>query len=257
MSLPIFDTHAHYTDEAFDGDRDELISSLPSFGVKRVVVPGCDAESSRRSIELANKVPWIFAAAGIHPEDVGHTEEGDLDLIREMLSEPKTVAVGEIGMDYHYGKDTAEKQKEIFRAQLEMAGDAGKPVIVHERDAWEDTLRIVEEHPHVTGVFHCFGGSAEGAEWLLKRGWMISFTGVLTFRNARRPVEALKAVPLERLMIETDAPYMAPEPMRGRRNHSGNLIYVIRKIAEIKGETPEKIAEITYGNACRFYGVEP
>ena len=257
MSLPIFDTHAHYTDEAFADDRDELISSLPSFGVKRVVVPGCDVKTSLEAMELAGRYPWIRAAAGIHPEEAGKAGEDDLSRIGEMLSDPRVVAVGEIGMDYHYGKEHAEKQKILFREQLRMAGEVRKPVIVHERDAWEDTVSIVGEFPEVTGVFHCFGGSAEGAALLLRKGWMISFTGVLTFRNARRPLEALRAVPLDRLMIETDAPYMAPEPYRGRRNDSGKLVSVIAKIAEVKGETPEKVAEITYRNACRFYGVEP
>ncbi len=257
MSLPIFDTHAHYTDEAFDGDRDELLSSLPSFGVKKVVVPGCDVRSSRKAIELAEKYPWVFAAAGIHPEEAGGACGEDLYRIEEMLSDPHVVSVGEIGMDYHYGKETAEKQKSLFRAQLRLAEEKNKPIIVHERDAWEDTIRIVEEFPQVTGVFHCFGGSADGASRLIKRGWMISFTGVLTFKNARRPLEALKAIPLDRLMIETDAPYMSPEPNRGKRNDSRNLLYVIEKIAESKGVTPEEAAEVTYRNACRFYGVAP
>ena len=257
MNLPIFDTHAHYTDEAFADDRDELISSLPSFGVKRVVIPGCDVKTSLEAIELAGKYPWIRTAAGIHPEEAGNAGEDDLSWIRKMLSDPRVVAVGEIGMDYHYGKEHAEKQKTLFREQLRMAGEVRKPVIVHERDAWDDTLSIVGEFPEVTGVFHCFGGSAEGAALLLKKGWMISFTGVLTFRNARRPLEVLKTVPLDRLMIETDAPYMAPEPRRGRRNDSSNLVYVIRKIAEIRDVTPEEIAEATYRNACRFYGVAP
>ena len=257
MNLPIFDTHAHFQDEAFENDRDELLSSLPSFGVKQVTVPGSDVKTSREAIGLAERFPWIHAACGIHPEEAGQAGEDDLLRIGEILSDPHVVAVGEIGMDYHYGKETAEKQKELFRAQLRMAAKTGKPVIVHERDAWEDTVRIVGEFPQVTGVFHCFAGSADGAAWLLKRGWMISFTGVVTFKNARRPLEVLKTVPLDRLMIETDAPYMAPEPRRGRRNDSSNLVYVIRKIAEIRDVTPEEVAEATYRNACRFYGVAP
>ena len=257
MSLQIFDTHAHYTDEAFEGDRDELLSSLPDFGVKRVVIPGCDVKTSREAIALSRRYPWIFAAAGIHPEEVLRMRGGDPERIRDMLADSRVVAVGEIGLDYHYGKESAEEQKALFRTQLKMAEETGKKVIVHSRDAWEDTVGIVSEFPAVTGVFHCFGGSADGVAWLLRRGWMISFTGVLTFRNARRPLEVVKTIPLDRLMVETDAPYMAPEPNRGKRNDSRNLVYVIEKIAQIKGEPPEKIAEDTYLNACRFYGVEP
>lgn len=257
MNYPIFDTHAHYTDPAFDGDRDEVISSLPSFGVKRVVIPGCDVKSSLEAMELAGRYPWIHAAAGIHPEEAGEAGEDDLSRIGEMLSDPRVVAVGEIGLDYHYGKEYAEKQKFLFREQLRMAGEAGKKVIVHERDAWEDTISLVKQFPEVKGVFHCFGGSADGAKLLLDWGWMISFTGVLTFRNARRPLEALRAIPLDRLMIETDAPYMAPEPYRGKRCDSRYLAEVIRKIAVEKGETPEKVAEITFRNACLFYGIDP
>ena len=255
MSLPIFDTHVHYTDEAFKEDRDELLASLPSCGVRYAVIPGCDVESSREALRLADRYGYLYAAVGIHPEEAGIAEDADLETVRALLSHPKAVAVGEIGMDYHYGRETAEKQKELFSAQLSLARETGKKVIVHERDAWEDTVACVLRYPEVKGVFHCFGGSAEGAAFLIERGWMISFTGVITFRNARRPLEALRAVPLDRLMIETDAPYMSPEPFRGKRNDSTRLISVIEKIAEIKEETPERIAEITLENACRFYGI--
>lgn len=252
----LFDTHAHYDDKAFHEDRDELLSSLPSYGVKYVVNPACDAESMRKVVSLAEKYDYLYAAVGIHPEAADEWNVQTEALMRDLLRHPKVKAIGEIGLDYHYESTDREAQQKVFRAQLQIAGETGRKVLIHERDAWNDTIAILKEFPGVTGVFHCYSGSAEGAEYLIKRGFMISFTGVVTFKNARRSIEALGVIPLDKLMIETDAPYMAPVPHRGERNDSRLVVEVAKKIAEVKGVSPEEVIQITRGNAMRFYGIE-
>jgi TatD DNase family protein len=219
MSMTLFDTHAHYDSRQFHSDRDQVLSALPAQGVELVVNPGCDLASSQTAVELAGRYPFVYAAVGVHPEDCGDWEDGHIDRLRALAAQPKVVAVGEIGLDYYWPENPPkELQKRVFRAQLALAGELDLPAIVHDREAHGDCLDIVREFPRTRGVFHCFSGSAEMAMELVKLGWMISFTGVLTYKNARKAVEAAQAVPLDRIMIETDSPYMAPpgeaEPLR-------------------------------------------
>lgn len=256
MSPLLFDTHAHYDAQQFDGDREAVLASLPERGVALAVNPGCDLASSRTAVELARAWPFLYAAVGCHPENCAPYSPADLDALRILAREPKVVAVGEIGLDYYWEENPPkEHQQRVFRDQMALARELGLPVIVHDREAHGDSLAIVKEFPQVRGVFHCFSGSAEMARELVRLGWMVSFTGVLTYSNARRAIEAARAVPLERIMIETDSPYMAPAPHRGERNDSGYVLHVCEKLAEIKGISPEECARITLENGKRFYGI--
>ncbi len=252
----LFDTHAHYDAEQFDGDRDQVLSALPAAGVELVVDPGCDLPSSRAALALAERYPFLYAAVGYHPENCAPYREEDLELIRDMARHPKCVAIGEIGLDYYWPENPPRAlQQRVFRDQLALAAELDLPVIVHDREAHGDSLAIVKEFPAVRGVFHCFSGSAEMARELVGLGWMISFTGVLTYKNARRALEAAAAVPLGRLMIETDSPYMAPVPHRGQRNDSRNLPYICERLAELKGVSPEECARVTLENGKHFFQV--
>lgn len=251
-----FDTHAHYDAEQFDADRDQVLSALPAAGVVLAVDPGCDLPSSRAALALAERYPFLYAAVGYHPENCAPYREEDLDQIRDMARHPKCVAIGEIGLDYYWAENPPRAlQQRVFRDQLALAAELALPVIVHDREAHGDSLEIVREFPEVRGVFHCFSGSAEMAKELVGLGWMISFTGVLTYKNARKALEAAAAVPLDRLMIETDSPYMAPVPCRGQRNDSRNLPYICEKLAELKGVSPEECARITLENGKRFFHI--
>ena len=253
----LFDTHAHYDAPEFDQDRDALLARLPEQDVSLVVNPGCDPASSRAALELAGRYPFLYAAVGWHPENCA-PYDGSLDGIRELAQAPRTVAIGEIGLDYYWEENPPrEHQRRVFRDQMALAEELDLPVIVHDREAHADSLAVVREFPRVRGVFHCFSGSAEMAEELVRLGWMVSFTGVLTYKNARRAVEAARAVPLERIMIETDSPYMAPAPHRGKRNDSGYVRHVCEKLAEIKGVSFEECARATMGNGRRFFGIGP
>jgi TatD DNase family protein len=209
------------------------------------------------AVELAEKYPFVYAAVGFHPEELEQAELSDLEEIRRLAAHEKVVAIGEIGLDYYWVKDEEgrKKEQEFFRAQLALAEELSLPVIVHDREAHGDTLAIVKEFPNVHGVFHCYSGSVEMAQELVKMGWMISFTGVLTYHNARKAVEVAEAIPLEHLMIETDSPYMAPVPHRGKRNHSGYVLHVCEKLAEIKGISVEECAKETSRNGCRFFHI--
>ncbi|MFG6350249.1 MAG: TatD family hydrolase [Oscillospiraceae bacterium] len=253
----LFDTHAHYDASQFDADRDAVLSALPGQGVGLVVNPGCDLPSSRKAIELAGRYSFVYAAVGVHPEECAGWTDGDVDTLRELASSPKVVAVGEIGLDYYWEENPPrELQKRVFRAQMALAGELGLPVIVHDREAHGDSMDIVRAFPEVRGVFHCFSGSAEMAKELVRLGWMVSFTGVLTYKNARRAVEAAQAVPLDRLMVETDSPYMAPVPHRGERCHSGLAVHTCARLAEIKGVSLEECARITMENGRRFFQIQ-
>ena len=252
----LFDTHAHYDAEQFDADRDALLSSMPSLGVEFIMNPGCDLPSSRRAVELAEKYSHVYAAIGYHPEECAPYVESDLDILRELAKHPKVVAIGEIGLDYYWEENPPrEFQQRVFREQMALARELNLPVIVHDREAHADSLAIVKEFPEVRGVFHCFSGSAEMARELISLGWMISFTGVVTYKNARKSVEAAAEVPLDRLMLETDSPYMSPVPCRGRRNDSRLTIHIAEKLAEIKGVSTEEIIRITEENGKRFFGI--
>ena len=254
--MMLFDTHAHYDAAQFDADRDAVLSSLPEQGVGLVVNPGCDLESSRKAIALAEQYPFVYAAVGVHPEECADWRDSDVDELRALAARPKVVAVGEIGLDYYWPENPPrELQRQVFRAQMALARELDLPVIVHDREAHGDSLDIVREFPQVRGVFHCFSGSVEMAQELVRRGWMISFTGVLTYKNARKAVEAAQAVPMERLMIETDSPYMAPVPHRGKRNDSRYVLHTCERLAEIKGISVEECAEITLENGKRFFQI--
>ena len=255
MSL-IFDTHAHYDDEAFDADRETLLASMPEHGVGLILDPGCDLESSRRAVELARTYPHVYAAVGWHPENCAPYTEDSLDALRAWAREPKVVAIGEIGLDYYWAENPPrELQQQVLRDQLALARELALPVIIHDREAHADTLAIVREFPGVTGVFHCFSGSPEMARELLKMGWYLGFDGPVTYKNARRAPEVASMTPLDRMLIETDSPYMTPVPYRGRRNDSGYVHLVAEKLAEWKGVTPEEMARVTTENGKRLFRI--
>jgi TatD DNase family protein len=248
-----FDSHAHYNDEQFDTDRDELLQVMPSNSVSYIINCGTDLSSSLFSIELANKYPFIYAAVGIHPEDVSKNES--LDEIKKLAQNKKVVAIGEIGLDYYWDTSTKEKQIEYFKNQLHLANELNLPVIIHDRDAHKDTLDIMMEYPEVKGIVHCFSGSVEFAKECVRLGYYIGITGVVTFKNGRKLKEVVESTPLERIVLETDCPYLAPEPFRGHRNHSGHLNMVVEKIAEIKNVSKEEVVEQTRKNALKIYNI--
>lgn len=250
----LFDTHAHLDDRAFDVDRETLLTQLPIEGVGLVMNPGCSRASSLATIDLAKKYDYIYAAVGSHPDAADEINEAVLQQYRALcLENPKVKAIGEIGLDYHYEDIPRDIQKKAFRAQMALAQELGLPVIVHEREAHEDGMKIVEEFPGVSGVFHCYSGSLEMAKWLIARGWYIGFGGVLTFKNARKALEVAESIPIERIVLETDCPYMAPEPFRGRRNDPGKLYRVAEKLAELRGLTVAEIQAITTENGKALY----
>ena len=252
----LFDTHAHYDDEAFDADRDAVLTALPGQGVGLVLNPGCDVESSRKAVQYAAAYPHVYAAVGIHPENCGGYTAGDLAALRQLAQQPKTAAIGEIGLDYYWAENPPrDLQQQVLRDQLALAGELALPVIIHDREAHADTLSIIREFPGVTGVFHCFSGSPEMAQELLKLGWYLGFDGPVTYKNARRAPEVAAVTPLDRMLIETDSPYMTPVPYRGRRNDSGYVHLVAEKLAEWKGVTPEEIARITMENGKRLFRI--
>ena len=256
--MQIFDTHAHYDDAAFDADRAALLEALPEQGVRAVVTAAVDPDSARRTLALCRRYPgFLFGAVGVHPEAVGQAPDEWLREIYTLSADPACCAIGEIGLDYHY-EDGAprEVQREWFRRQLALAQERDLPVVIHDRDAHEDTLRILEEYKP-RGVVHCFSGSVEMMRQLTGWGLYIGMGGVITFKNARRAVEVAAAVPADRLLLETDAPYLAPEPCRGQRNHSGLIVHTARRLAELRGETAEDLCQQTYENACRLFGVCP
>ena len=250
-----FDTHAHYDDQKFDADREILLPAVNESGVELIVDPGCDEASSRAALALAEQYSFVYAAVGIHPEEL-EGWSGSLDTVRSLAAHPQCVAIGEIGLDYYWDASHKEEQKALFRDQLALARELDKPVIVHDREAHGDCFEIVCEYPDIRGVFHCYSGSAEMAKELIKRGWYLGFDGPVTYKNARKTLEVLAITPLERLLIETDSPYLSPVPHRGQRNDSRNLAYVVQKIAEIKGATPEEIARISLENGKRLFAIE-
>lgn len=255
----LFDTHAHYDSRQFDADRDAVLSSLPGKGVSLVVNPGCDIPTSRKAVELARQYPFVYAAVGFHPEELEGAELAHLEQIRALAANEKVVAIGEIGLDYYWVKDEAGRQKErdFFRAQMTLAGELGLPVIVHDREAHADCLAVVREFPQVKGVFHCYSGGVEMARELVELGWYLSFTGVLTYRNARKAVEVAREIPLEHILIETDSPYMSPEPHRGKRCDSGYVCHTCQRLAELKGISLEDCARKTLENGRKFFGILP
>ena len=251
----LFAPHAHLDDRRFDGDREALLESLPKKGISLLMNPGCDLASSEAAVRLAEEHSWIFAAVGSHPADAASVDGRLLDRYRALAADPRVRAIGEIGLDYHYEDVPRARQIIAFEQQLELAEALRLPVIVHEREAHGDAMDIVRRHPDACGVFHCFSGSAEMALWLAERGWYLGFTGVVTFKNARRAVEAVAALPLDRILIETDCPYMAPEPHRGHRNDSRLVPLVADRIAAIRGLDPRTVETATTENAKRLFRI--
>lgn len=252
----LFDTHAHYDDEAFDNDREALLVEMPERNVGLIVNPGCTVETSRQAVALAEQYEYVYAAVGIHPENCGDFADEDIATLRQLAQHDKVVAIGEIGLDYYWAENPPRDwQQRVLRAQLALAEELKLPVIIHDREAHADTLAIVKEFPAVKGVFHCYSGSVEDARTLLKMGWMLSFNGAITFKNARKAPEVIAEVPMERIMIETDSPYLTPVPYRGKRNDSGYVHLVAEKIAEIKNLTAQEVEEITFENGKHFFGI--
>lgn len=252
-----FDTHAHYDADWFDADRDKLIPSLPEGGVSLVVNCGCDRATSEFSLELAHKYDFFYAAVGWHPHDAKAWTDECEELIRTWVRDPKVVAIGEIGLDYHYDLDWKDTQHEVLEAQLCLAEALDLPVIIHDREAHGDCLDILRRYPNVRGEFHCYSGSAEMAKVLLDRGWYLGFNGAITMQGARRALETIAMMPTDRLLLETDCPYLAPMPRtNGRRNDSRRLSRVAEVVAEIRHTTPELVARVTLENGKRFFGIE-
>ena len=252
----LFDTHAHMNDPAFDDDREVVLLGLKDKGVDRMMNVGCCLDSSKDCIAMAEKYPFVYASVGSHPDSADEVDEAVIEQYRKMAQHPKVKAIGEIGLDYYYETIPREIQQKAFRMQMELAREISMPVIVHERNAHDDGMRIAKEYKGVTGVFHCYSGSAEMARQLVDMGWYIGFTGVLTFKNARKAVETAQRIPLERIVLETDCPFMAPEPFRGRRNDPGYLYRMAERLAEIRGICVEEVQAVTTENAKKLYRIE-
>lgn len=251
----IFDSHAHYDDRAFDGDREAVLSTLPGTGVCGVINCGVDILSSQKALALAAQYPFLWAAVGIHGQEAGRAKPGDLNRLLPLLEEPRAVALGEIGLDYHYDDGAPrEVQRELLERQLQIAVERDIPVILHDREAHEDMWKLLQRYKP-RGVMHCFSGSVEMARDLVGIGMYIGLGGAVTFKNARRPIEVAAWVPEDRLLIETDAPYMTPAPFRGKRNSSALIPYTAEKIAQVRGMTPEQVLRMTRENAERLFGV--
>lgn len=249
----LFDSHAHYDDARFDGDRDALLTSLASHGVGYVANIGADMKSSRAVAALAARYAFCYAAVGVHPHDAKDFCERDCDELAALLQQPRVTALGEIGLDYHYDLSERDVQRRVFARQMELARALRVPVVIHEREALVDTLSVLRAFPDVRGVLHCFSGSVETAREVLSLGYMISFGGVITFKNARRALDAARFVPDDRLLLETDCPYLAPEPCRGQRNDSTLMRHTAERLAELRGVPAAHIARVTTENALRFY----
>lgn len=250
-----FDSHAHLTEDCFAQDFDTVVDNMKAASVTDMMEIGFDLPSSEKAVQLAERFDWVHAAVGSHPDDAEQVNEARIAVYRGLCRNPRVKAIGEIGLDYHYEEPGREVQKRAFRMQLALAQELSMPVVIHEREAHEDGLRILEEFPAVRGVFHCFSGSYEMAKELVKRGWYIGFTGVVTFKNARKAVETAANIPLDRILIETDCPYMAPEPFRGRRCDPSLVPYVAKKIADLRGLSPESVAAATAENAKRCFRI--
>ena len=250
-----FDTHAHYDSSKFAEDRDEVLRAAYESGVSLIVDPGDTLERSKNTVALANQYDFVYAAVGVHPEEYETWAEDTVDRLRELAKEPKVVAIGEIGLDYYWDKNHTELQKQMFRTQIELALELDLPIIVHDREAHGDCFSIVCDYPALRGVFHCYSGSAEMAKELLKRGWYLGFDGPITYKNNVKAMEVLAVTPLDRIVLETDSPYLSPVPNRGKRNDSRNLPYIAAVVAREKGISVEDAAAITFENGKRLYGI--
>lgn len=250
----IFDSHAHYDDEQFDADRDEVISSLKDSGVTCVINISCNMKTSENIINLVDRYDFFYGAVGIHPHDAKDFKEADLSRLSELSKHTKVVAIGEIGLDYHYDFSPRDVQKSVFRKQMELAEKLNLPVVIHMREATEDTLSILQDFKG-NGVVHCYSGSAETAKILLSMGYHIGFTGAVTFKNAKKAIEAVSVIPTDRLLLETDCPYMAPVPHRGERCDSRLIYKTAEKLAEIKGMDTQELINIMTANTCRLFNI--
>ncbi len=254
MSLRIFDSHAHYDSERYNEDRDFVLSQMPENGICAILNCASDISSARMSIELSGKYPFVYAAVGVHPHEAADVPEDYLNILRELSGYEKVVAIGEIGLDYHYDFSPRDVQRKVLCEQIELAKELSLPVVLHDREAHGDMYEILEKHRPV-GVMHCFSGSAELMRQSVKLGLYIGLGGAVTFKNARVPLEVAEAVPLDRLLLETDAPYMTPVPYRGQRNDSRYIELVAEKIAEVRGITPEEVCTAAEENARRLFGL--
>ena len=251
----IFETHAHYDDEQFDADRNELLSSLADGGVGLVVNPSVTAENAKKVLAMAEKYPFFYAAVGVHPENCANYDENELAALRELAQHPKCVAIGEIGLDYYWEENPPrEFQQRVFREQMALARELHLPVIVHDREAHADSLTIVKEFPEVKGVFHCYSGSAEMVREVMDVGFYVSFAGPLTFKNAVNLKEACKVVPADRILVETDCPYLSPEPVRGKRNEPHHVLHTAKVAADLRGEDFEAFVNRANQNARALFG---
>lgn len=256
MKQMIFDSHAHYDDAQFDEDRTELLLSMEANGVGTIVNVGSTLSSCTKVVELATEYPNVYAAVGVHPDEVGNLNEDTFAFVKEQCQKEKVVAVGEIGLDYYWDNESHEVQKEWFVRQLDLARELDLPVVIHSREAAADTLEIMKEHAKgLRGVIHCFSYSVEMAKEYVKMGFYIGVGGVVTFKNGRKLKEVVEEIPLEKVLIETDSPYLAPVPYRGKRNNSSYLSYVAEEIARIKGITVEEVISTTEANAKELFGI--
>ena len=254
-NAPIFDTHAHYDDPQFDPDREQLLRRLPDQGVVGVVSCGCDLPSSLQNQALSRQYPWFYFAAGFHPENLEGADLEDIERLRTLLADPKCVAVGELGLDYHWMASDKDTQTAFFRRQIQLAKEVDKPIIVHDREAHGDTLELLQAL-QPKGVVHCFSGSKEMAKEIIKLGMYIGLNGVATFKNARKALEVVETIPLERLVLETDCPYLAPEPCRGQRNNSALIPHIAARIGKVLGLSAQAVLRQTAENARALYGLQ-
>lgn len=255
MSIELVDTHTHLNDAKFQADVKETVQRARAVGVTRMINMGDTLESSERAVNLAESYEGLYAGVGIHPEEAFEMTSREDDILAGWTDMPKVVAIGEIGLDYYWDDTYKAEQKELFRRQIELALELSKPIIVHDREAHGDSLELVSRYPELRGVFHCFSGSAEMAKELLRRGWYLGFDGPVTYKNARKALEVMELCPIDRLLLETDSPYLSPVPMRGKRNDSRNLKYIAEKIAEVKGCAAEDIACAAYENGRRLFEI--
>ena len=255
--MEFFDSHAHYNDEKFNEDRDEILSQIKEENITKIVVAGYNIESSKKAVQIANENNWIYATCGISPNDVVDDIEEAINEIRNIAkTSKKVVAVGEIGLDYYWNKENKEKQKDFFKAQINIANELNLPIVIHSRDAYPDTIAMLKEVPcNKKGVFHCCQQNMELVKEALSLDYYISFAGAITFKNAKNAPEIIKEVPLNKILIETDSPYLSPEPVRGTRNDSRNVKYIAKKIAEAKEILLEDVAKITYENAKKLFNI--
>lgn len=246
-----FDSHAHYDDTKFDSDRSDLLTNLKE--VDCIINCGADLNSSEKSLQLADKFDFIYAAVGIHPENV--ESENDIDKLKNFAAHKKVKAIGEIGLDYHYENFSRDKQIELFKKQIALANEINLPIIIHSRDAQNDTFQIIKECAKTNGVIHCYSGNLQMALEYIKLGFYIGIGGVITFKNAKKLAEVVEQIPLEKILIETDCPYLSPEPNRGKRNDSSNLKYVVEKISQLKNISHDEVAKITEDNAKKLFQI--